>query len=379
MLLLQSMVLSIMMALQPYNVFDLSNVLIDHQNNIAYTHESFQVEMNETYTIVIDPDVVGQYYDYMDDEVMQIFDGNTYEFPFLYHDLYDVFYVTFKTQNEAFDIESMPWNAYGVPKIVMYQGSIDDFRGFTVYQKPIIYEYTYIETQKTDQVELGSNYMSIYEEEAYALYQYIGHEVYIGITKINVDLNPPTLVGPSEIMIYSSQEPLTYDDIYTYFQVDESSQLNVIFDAYQEQTSPGKYQMTLEVSNNTGKTTKNITIHVIDNRPPTITLDNHFIETSVFEIMDEQDIYTYIQTYLLSKDIEGQIFLTNNPYEVSMFQSSYEVEYEVISDDRVHQGSIIFLVSSPLRTENVYLYVFILAASLAGIIVFLWIYHKKKH
>ena len=377
MTLIHALSLGLFMTLHTHNIFDLSHIHVNGMDNYAYTHEFIEVEEDIIYTLILDADVVGQYYDYMDAEHIE-FDGTTNDmYSFSYDTSHDSFYVTFETIASMLHINYMPWNPHGDLKVSMYEGTIEDFRGFTVFRAPIVYEYVYVNTtEKT--LTLREPWSLVYEDIDVKTYQHSGHEIYVNIYEVSFDVDPLTLDGPDEMYMYSNQDPYTHDDILSYYT--SNGDVTIEFDAYGGTRDEGKYQMIIKATHKNGEVLrKYLYINVIEVSNETITLDDHFIEKSVFDVMTEADIYAYIQTYLTDLNITGDIYIKNNPYHMSLYDKTYDISYEVISNDEIYEGTLMIHATSFVREEHMRTYVWILASTLGVGGVFLWIVMKKKH
>ena len=376
MTLFHTLSLGLMLSLQPYNMFDLAHIHVNGTENYAYTYEPFEVTEGVLYTLVFDPDIIGQYYDYMDQEMLEL-DGTTLDvYSFLYDTTSHIFYVTFETKDTWLDIIYMPWNPHGAFEIVMYEGEIEDFKGFTMYQEAQWMSYAYV-TSSQDVIEMDVDWLLFSDEGNVTVYQYQGHEIYLNLYPVYVDLEPLSLEGPDEMYTYTNQTPYTGDDIISFYT--SNGDLMIEYDAYEGTTEPGRYQVIIKATNNKGEVLrKYLHITVIEVSNPMISLNEHFIEKSVFDVMSDADIIAYIEDYLTELNIDGDVYIKKNNYSPSIYDETYQITYEVITDVDTFEGVLNIHQASPVKEESLELYTWILAGTLSIGLSVLWIYKKKK-
>jgi len=377
MTLIHALSFGLLMTLNTHNVLDLSHIHVNKMDNYAYTHAPIEVEKDSIYTLILDADVIGQYYDYMDREYIE-FDGAIEDIYFFTYDAFnDSFYVTFETTSSSLHIHYMPWHPHGDLNVSMYQGTIEDFRGFTVYQEPLVYEYVYVNA-KSETLNIHAPWSLVYEDIDVKTYQHKGHEIYVNVYEVLIDSDPVTLDGPDEMYIYSNQDPYTHEDLRSYYA--SNGEVTIEFDTYEQTLDAGRYQVIIKATHKNGDVIrKYVYIHVIEVPNETIMLDDYFIEKSVFDVMTEADIYAYINTYLLDLNIAGDIYIKNNPYQMSIYDKTYDISYEVVSNEDTYEGTLMIHVTSIVKEEDTLTYVWILASTLSVGGLFLWIYMKKKH
>jgi hypothetical protein len=137
-----------------------------------------------------------------------------------------------------------------------------------------------------------------------------------------VDLVGPTISGPFSIFLYTTDPALTNQQILNRFNVyDDVDGSNVSFDIitnnYNQQTSPGIYQMALRAGDTQYNFTyKNIEIHVIENRGPIFIEDETIIQASSAENMTDQDIIDWFKNLTMSSGLTvSQVSVLYNEYE----------------------------------------------------------------
>lgn len=137
-----------------------------------------------------------------------------------------------------------------------------------------------------------------------------------------VDLNGPTITGPSAIYLYTSDTPLTNQQIQDYFTfVDDVDGSNVtvqfISDAYHQNQLPGVYDMTVKASDSQlNYKLMNFKIHVIENKGPIFSSDEIILSVAAAESMTEQDLIDWFVTHTLSLGYSiSNVHIIFNEYE----------------------------------------------------------------
>lgn len=372
----------------PYNILDLSNLYINPQSQIAHTREFIEVEQNQMYTIVIDEMSLGQHLDYITDFEIEI-ESEHYDF---YTFEYDVTnkraYVTFLAKDEWMYINQIPASFYGSFNIMMYQGTYDDFVGFEHIQQPSLTQYT-IPIQSlnalvfTQTPFINSDVVLLEETETFPKYKLYKHKkapYYYLFYFQSYDRTPPVINGPTEIMVYKSQPPLTEEDILANFKITDANQftVSIISNAYNQTQTPGRYQVKIQAVDESSNTTTYITfINVIDDSVQVIELKPYAIETSIFETLSLEDIYAMIDAYLNQLNMPYDDFdVVLNTYARSKTTpGNYEIYYDVTINDETYKGLMQVKVNHPIE-EKVIQYGLIGLAGILGGIVFLG---AKKH
>lgn len=372
---LQVLSFGLMMTFHPYNMFDLSHLHVNHINNFAYTQKPFEVRENQMYTLAFDDAVIGQYFDYMDQEVLVVDGAVDDDYAFIYNEEYQLFYVTFETNEPLLHIEYLPWNHYGDIQIVMYEGDFQSFKGFTVYQVPMYAEYVDVRVPELRE-RLDAPWILFDEDNDKKIYQYEGRERYLYVYTYDVK-DPLFIEGPHEIFVYSDQSPLTSDDILSYFT--SNGTLSIEQDNYQMTQEGGSYDIVIHTLDIYGDVMRHyLTISVIDVYEPQIVIDDFLIEKSVFDVMNDEDIIHYIQTYIHTLNIDGDVYIKQNDYEMSLFNETYDVSYEVLAEDNRYEGVMRIHSKSLIYKHQLDLYVYIIASVLGIGSVILWISIRKK-
>jgi hypothetical protein len=200
-----------------------------------------------------------------------------------------------------------------------------------------------------------------------------------------IDFVGPTIKGSDEIYLYVSDDSLTHTEILNYFTITDDigldvSSIDIIFDEYLQQMIPGVYQITISATDHAlNTTTKDVYIHVIDNRGPQFNINEDFIIiVSAQEIKSESDIIDWVSLTLKNEGIEAEnIKINHNEYTLrSTTKGQYYVYLDYQVDDKVYQTRVLMDVVE----ENKFEFKGIYLLSLIPVAVFgvVFIYRKKK-
>ena len=346
----------------PHNILDLSNLYIHPTSQMAYTIDPLEVEHNTTYTLVIDERSLGQHLDDIRNYELEI-ESQYYDFyPFFYDQENKLAYVSFEPKDTLIYIHQIPASFYGSFNIMLYKGTYEDFMSFEHYLTPSITEYTIpiddLNAPTLTNVPFINTEVLLLEETTsfpkYKLYKEIGAPYYHLFYFELYDRTPPLIYGPQEILVYSSQAPLTDEDILAYFNITNTNTFTISFETntYLQTQTPGKYQIKIKAVDTSNNTSTYITyIHVIDDSTQEVTLRPYAIETSIFNTLTLEEIYTILDTYLNQLQIPyNTLDITLNTYALSKATpGSYEIYYELHSDDLTPQGILYSVVSHPLE------------------------------
>lgn len=200
-----------------------------------------------------------------------------------------------------------------------------------------------------------------------------------------IDIVGPVIKGTDEIYLYVTDNALTHTEILSYYrfsddiQLDESS-INIIFDEYLQQTTPGVYQITISATDNAlNTTTKDVYIHVIDNRGPQFNINEEYIMiVSPEELKSESDIINWLSLKLEDEGIHAKnLKINHNEYTLrSSTKGQYYVYLDYEVDDQVYQTRVLMDVieEQGFEFKAIYLLSLIPIATIGAIII----YRKKK-
>jgi hypothetical protein len=200
-----------------------------------------------------------------------------------------------------------------------------------------------------------------------------------------IDFMGPIIKGSDEIYLYATDDALTYTDILNYFiitddiELDESS-INISFDEYLQKTTPGVYLITISATDNALNTsTKDVYIHVIDNRGPQFNINEEYIIiVSSNEIKSESDIINWVSLKLKNEGIDAKkLRINHNEYTLrSNTKGQYYVYLDYEVDDQVYQTRVLMDVieEQGFEFKAIYLLSLIPIATIGAIII----YRKKK-
>ncbi|QWB95891.1 hypothetical protein KHQ89_08290 [Mycoplasmatota bacterium] len=198
---------------------------------------------------------------------------------------------------------------------------------------------------------------------------------------INIeDQAAPVILGPSNLTIYTTDDPYTSSYIIDQFKVsddyDTDLEITIEEDNYLQNKTEGIYMMTLIAVDQSGNETKvEIKIHVIENAGPTIEINNPIIETTTDEQLSASDIDKYLKNELtqLNSKIKN-VNIIYNEYDNHQEQpGSYYVYYDYELDDKIYESRILINVS---EENNIFDYWYYIVASI-GVAGTIFIAFKK--
>jgi hypothetical protein len=367
----------------PYNMLDLSNLYIHPESQMAYTIEAIEVEKDQIYTIVIDESSLGQHLDHISDFEIEI-ESQFYDFYVFQYDVESKrAYVSFSAKSEWMYIHQIPASFYGSFNIMMYQGTYEDFIGFEHFHTPTLSQYT-IPLQSLDALALNnvpfisSDVILLEETDSFPKYKLYKHKdapFYYLINFQIYDRTPPSIYGPTEILVYQSQEPLSDEYIINQFNITDQNDfiVSISFNQYNQTRTPGRYQVKIHaVDTSNNETTHNTFINVIDDTVSEIELRPYVIETSIFQTLTLEEIYEILDAYLnqLNMPYEGLEVVLNTYALSKSTPGNYEIYYDVIINDQTYDGLIQVKVNHPIEEKAVQ-YGLIGLAGILGSIVFL--------
>lgn len=195
----------------------------------------------------------------------------------------------------------------------------------------------------------------------------------------------PTISGPSQLYLYVGDTPLSDETILSYYNITDdvgvnTSSIQISHDEYILKTDPGIYLMTISARDTSGNTTtKDIYIHVIDNRGPEFNVnDTYIITTTPTEIKSENDIISWLSAALENEGIQASdISIDYNEYELRASKSgSYYVYMNYQVDDQTYQTRVLIDVVDESGFNLLYLLGII---PIFGVITLSsYIYRKRK-
>jgi len=207
-----------------------------------------------------------------------------------------------------------------------------------------------------------------------------GNETDKAITLHIEDQHAPSISGPLNLTIYTTDEPYTNSYIVNQFDVtdDYDAELDITIeeDYYLQSQVEGIYMMTLKAVDQSGNEAKvEIKIHVIENAGPIIEINNPIIETTTDEQLSASDIDKYLKNELtqLNSKIKN-VSIIYNEYDNHQEQpGSYYVYYEYELDDEIYESRILINVS---EENSIFDYWYYIVASI-GVAGTIFIVFKK--
>ncbi|MFA5474248.1 MAG: hypothetical protein WC225_01795 [Acholeplasmataceae bacterium] len=200
-----------------------------------------------------------------------------------------------------------------------------------------------------------------------------------------IDEIGPTITGTSQIYLYTTDGPLSNSDILVYFTIKDDVALNsnsvkIIDDAYRQTVNPGVYSILISAQDMAGNlTTKEVFIHVIDNRGPIFQVDTDLIYTTMSStVVSEVEIVQWFEEQLLLQGIQtSNIKVQHNEYELKNKQpGQYYVYLTYQAEGETVQTRILMDVQKENRPIWHYLIVIPPVIGIAGYL--LWRKIKKK-
>lgn len=367
----------------PHNILDLSNLYIHPQSHMAHTMEPIEVEVGMTYTLVIDEMSLGQHLDYITDYEIEI-ESQYYDFyAYQFDDVYRRAYVSFTARDTLIHMHQIPASFYGHYQMMLYQGTYDAFVDFEHLQEPSLKEYTIpVDTMNSAIISqtpfVGDQVIMVAETESLPKYQLFKHKEaphYYLVLFEYFDRTAPTIYGPSEIMVYQSQEPLSNEAILGYFNISDNASFEVSISAnnYNQTQIPGRYQVKIQAMDASLNISTYITyINVIGDEIDEVELKVYMIETSVFETLSLEDIYEIIDAYLnqLNMSYDDLDIVLNTYSRSKTTPGNYEIYYDVSINNKNYDGIMQIQVNHPLEEKSIQYGLVAVAGVLAGIVYF---------
>lgn len=201
-----------------------------------------------------------------------------------------------------------------------------------------------------------------------------------------VDLSGPIITGPSDIYLYTTDAPLSVQqikDYYTFIDDVDGTNVGVIFtiDSYQQTQIEGTYNITMKaVDQQLNFRLMNIKIHVIENRGPVFTTDEIILDIDTADAMTEQEIIDWFTNHTLSMGYDiSHVRILYNEYENHRDEDgsyyvylNYDVNGEAIS------SRIRLDVEDASQNYNFMPYLLVGIPSIGGLITLFIIKRKNK-
>lgn len=367
----------------PHNILDLSNLYIHPQSQMAHTMEPIEVEVGMTYTLVIDEMSLGQHLDYIKDYEIEI-ESQYYDFyAYQFDDVYRRAYVSFTAKDTSIHIHQIPASFYGHYEIMLYQGSYDAFVDFEYLQDPYLKEYIIpVDNMNSAIISqtpfVGDQVIKIAETESLPKYQLFKHKQaphYYLVLFEYFDRTAPSIYGPSEIMVYQSQVPLSNEAILGYFNISDNAsfEVSIITNNYNQTQIPGRYQVKIQAVDASSNIATYITyINVIGDEIDEVELQVYMIETSIFETLSLEDIYDIIDAYLnqLNMPYDDLDIVLNTYARSKSTPGNYEIYYDVSINNETYEGVMQIQVNHPLEEKSIQYGLYATAGIFAGILYF---------
>ena len=199
------------------------------------------------------------------------------------------------------------------------------------------------------------------------------------------DSQGPKISGPSQLYLYVGDTPLTHRNILDYYVITDdvgvnTSSIQIAHDEYGQNLEPGVYLMSISARDTTGNiSTKDIHIHVIDNRGPEFHVnDTYIITTTPTEIKSEAYIISWLSSTLEDEGIHAtNISVDHNEYELRANTSgSYYVYMNYQVDDQTYQTRVQVDVVDQSGFNLLYLLGIVPISAIVTLSIY--IYRKRK-
>lgn len=201
-----------------------------------------------------------------------------------------------------------------------------------------------------------------------------------------IDLNGPQITGPSDIYLYTTDTPLSSEQIkayYTFVDDVDGTNVGVIFtvDNYQQTQIEGIYDITIKaVDQQLNFKIKNIKIHVIDNRGPVFSTDEIILDIDTADAMTEQEIIDWFMNHTLSMGFDvSHVRVLYNEYENHQdVDGSYYVYLNYEVNGETTSSRIRLDVEEASSDVNFLPYMLIGIPSIGGLITLFVLKRKNK-
>lgn len=201
-----------------------------------------------------------------------------------------------------------------------------------------------------------------------------------------IDLNGPDITGPSDIYIYTSDTPLTVEQIKAYYTIiDDVDGTNVgvafTFDEYQQTQIEGIYDITIKaVDQQLNFRFMYIHIHVIENRGPVFTTDEIILDIDTAGAMTEQEIIDWFVNHTLSMGYNvSHVRVLYNEYENHKNENgSYYVYLKYEMNGEPTLSRIRLDVEAVNQEKNLVPYILVGIPSIGGGIALFILKRKNK-
>ena len=181
-----------------------------------------------------------------------------------------------------------------------------------------------------------------------------------------VDLKAPSITGPSSIYVYSTDVPLTNEQIkskFTAFDDVDGSNVTVTinFNQYAQTMIPGRYTVEIGASDSKGNTTTFISnIHVIDNRGPNFVVDTKILSKTTAMTMTDAEIIEWFKNQMLNAGLSTSLVrIVYNEYKEQSGQAGQYYVYLSYEQDGIPGLSRILMDVTDEQEKQIPLYVWI--------------------
>jgi len=200
-----------------------------------------------------------------------------------------------------------------------------------------------------------------------------------------IDTLGPVITGPSDIFLYTSDAPLTSEQIkafYTFVDNVDGTNVTVLFsiDTYLQTQLPGVYRIEIKAIDQTNNYRRmNIDIHVIENRGPVFSTDEIILNTSTAQAMTEQELIDWFTAHTLSIGFSiSHVNVLYNEYESNENKGGNYYVYLNYVMNGEEQTSRVRVDVEPIEKQFNYITYLAIGVPSIAVLVTLYIIKRKN-
>ena len=212
-----------------------------------------------------------------------------------------------------------------------------------------------------------------------------GNKNTIEVLILLVDETGPTIKGPTDIYLYTTDESISIDQIYSKLSIrDDVDKTDVTWEVieneYNLSKSPGQYSITFKASDQSRNSTSfTVRIHVIDNQGPIFEHNELILDKTTKDQMTESEIILWLKEQLnLMGHHASDINILYNEYET---REKKEGSYYVYLSYKLGEEDVTSRIRIDVEKEKSSIINIVLPISgvlIIGLGVFIWFKYKKN-
>ena len=383
------------------NYLSLSNLILSSDDQyLAQTISPIKVIPNQTFTLVLSFEFLGQHAGYIDYYYLQMIELPTnqiYYFSFSVDNIQERAYLEFTPKTEYIHIKDIPMTPSDY-NAIMYQGTYQDFSGYEPYLHmsekldyygaiPVNYDdLLTIDELKAlitssnpynqsielsvilDEYSLSNQLPGLYRVMFQAIYNQVAKRYHLDVHVY--DITKPSLTNNEEFIIPLT-EKINIEEIISYLEINDNvdlithEELIIIEDTYSSATTVGFYHLLIEATDLSNNSTRlRVNIELIDRMAPIISgppqvyvytsdapLTNAYIQ-SLFYIVDDVDgtqvTIDWLSNSYMQNQLPGIYPMIIRAKDSQLNTSTKQIEVHVIenkgpifeSDDLIFEVSV---------------------------------------